>query len=73
MRKVPCRFSVTGKPHGALGARAVGPVLEKALLLPQVVHNYGHGGGGLTVHWGCALDATELVFQFLDEGLKAKL
>lgn len=39
----------------------------------KVVHNYGHGGGGLTVHWGCAKDCTDLVLQFLAEGHKAKL
>ncbi|PFX20957.1 D-aspartate oxidase-like isoform X1 [Stylophora pistillata] len=43
---------------------------EKTL---KVVHNYGHGGGGLTVHWGCAKDCMDLVFQFLAEEHKSKL
>jgi D-amino-acid oxidase len=27
----------------------------------QVVHNYGHGGAGVSLSWGCAADATLLV------------
>uniref|UniRef100_A0A6J0UAB0 D-aspartate oxidase n=3 Tax=Pogona vitticeps TaxID=103695 RepID=A0A6J0UAB0_9SAUR len=27
----------------------------------QVVHNYGHGGGGFSVHWGTAKEATQLL------------
>ena len=27
----------------------------------RIIHNYGHGGSGITLFWGCAKDVVELV------------
>ena len=39
-----------------------------------MIHNYGHGGDGVTLHLGCALDTVQLITMALTElGAKAKL
>uniref|UniRef100_A0A3P9PRV3 D-aspartate oxidase n=1 Tax=Poecilia reticulata TaxID=8081 RepID=A0A3P9PRV3_POERE len=55
------------------------PRVERERMLLQgrtsvpVVHNYGHGGWGVTIAWGTALDALGLVRQCLKEMPRAKL
>lgn len=42
------------------GRREIRLEVERTLLPVPVVHNYGHGGSGVTVGWGCAADAADL-------------
>jgi D-amino-acid oxidase len=32
---------------------------------PPVLHNYGHGGAGVTLSWGCAADIAALATRLL--------
>ncbi|XP_034833536.1 D-amino acid oxidase [Maniola hyperantus] len=34
------------------------------------IHNYGHGGSGLTLFWGCATDVLEIFDKHMDKGQK---
>jgi D-amino-acid oxidase len=39
--------------------------LDHELLPVPVVHDYGHGGAGITIGWGCAQDVVALVEQLV--------
>ena len=42
---------------------------EKGSGQPLLIHNYGHGGQGIILHWGCALEVRRIVEQFISPRL----
>lgn len=46
-------------------------LLDSFVLFSKIVHNYGHGGSGVTLAWGCASDVLEIIEN--DLKLKSKL
>jgi D-amino-acid oxidase len=63
---IVCAFSeadVIRKVVGLRPFREGGPRLEHSVLRDgrPVVHNYGHGGSGFTLSWGCAQAVVDLV------------
>ncbi|XP_014828138.1 PREDICTED: D-aspartate oxidase [Poecilia mexicana] len=72
------KAKVLGEWVGLRPSRRNPRVERERVLLPgrtgmPVVHNYGHGGWGVTIAWGTALDALGLVRQCLKEMPRAKL
>jgi glycine/D-amino acid oxidase-like deaminating enzyme len=56
--------NVTRTTVGLRPYRDAGFVLRAAALgAKTIVHNYGHGGGGMSLSWGCAIIASELALQ----------
>ena len=48
------------------GRKAVRLELDESMRDLPVIHNYGHGGSGFTLSWGCAEDVVSLVGQLAD-------
>ncbi len=49
------------------GRKQVRLELEKLALNKMVIHNYGHGGSGFTISWGCAEEVVALAQMVRDD------
>ena len=50
------------------GNDATGGDIKSSTLAPiPVVHCYGHGGSGVTLSWGCAVDVVAFAVEALEE------
>ncbi|PSN50886.1 D-aspartate oxidase [Blattella germanica] len=38
----------------------------------KVIHNYGHGGSGITISWGCAHDVVQILQEILTSSLSTE-
>uniref|UniRef100_A0A1I7ZM69 DAO domain-containing protein n=1 Tax=Steinernema glaseri TaxID=37863 RepID=A0A1I7ZM69_9BILA len=38
-------------------------MVEEQRTKAKIIHNYGHGGNGFTLSWGCALEVVELALR----------
>ncbi len=56
-------FLIGIRPHRMGGVRLAleDQPIETASGKKYLIHNYGHGGGGITLSWGCASVVTDLV------------
>ncbi|XP_041454044.1 D-aspartate oxidase-like isoform X3 [Lytechinus variegatus] len=61
------------RPQRSKGVRVEAETLTYGSNKIKIVHNYGHGGCGITLHWGCALDAARLVQEQLIPRTVSKL
>ncbi|ODN03045.1 D-aspartate oxidase [Orchesella cincta] len=69
-----------GRPAVRLEMERIGISSSPGKIPFTVIHNYGHGGSGLTLFWGCALQTTDLVknalqpnYESIKSGLRSKL
>lgn len=53
-----CRFVEDGMRVGLRPFRQGGVRCE---ILERIIHNYGHGGSGVTLSWGCAQEVANLI------------
>jgi len=57
------RSKIIGGTVGLRPSRSEVRLEVEAIEGRAVVHNYGHGGAGVTLSWGCADEVVSLVSQ----------
>ena len=64
----PFRSSIRLETEHIDGVGGVGEFIVPLMIVQiPVVHNYGHGGGGVTLSWGSAVVAVEMLERVLSK------
>nr|XP_006820597.1 PREDICTED: D-aspartate oxidase-like [Saccoglossus kowalevskii] len=66
LKNTESRYTAGLRPVRKRGVRLEPESFQYGQKSIKVVHNYGHGSYGVIVHWGCAIEATQLVARQLD-------
>lgn len=66
-QQLPVGLPPTSAPDAGSTSRADSSGRDNRRKHQWVVHNYGHGGGGISLSWGCAGHAVRLVKQLLPQ------
>ncbi|XP_065569577.1 D-aspartate oxidase-like [Artemia franciscana] len=69
LKHVPVQREWVGLRPGRPSVRLDREVVRVKNRKVTVIHNYGHGGSGVTLFWGCAKEAADLVGEALSSKL----
>ncbi|XP_030828211.1 D-amino-acid oxidase isoform X2 [Strongylocentrotus purpuratus] len=55
------------RPNRSTGLRLEKETITSGSKQLHVIHNYGHSGQGITLHWGCALEAAKMAAEIINK------
>jgi glycine/D-amino acid oxidase-like deaminating enzyme len=61
------------RPYRKDGVRLEFDTFQRNNKKMRIIHNYGHGGSGVTLSWGCAQNVAELIVNELKSKHISKL
>jgi len=60
IKDAPIKTVFVGLRPGRTAVRVEDELIREGVRQINVIHNYGHGGSGVTLSWGCAQEVVHL-------------